>query len=409
VVEAGPVALEVHPDVPVVANSEGVTFAQVSRKGKPMPQAACLAGFRDLEVRGANGDTLLKLHQEIDGILRGQNSVEVKGARQLVFTRRQIQYGDLVKGDLAKPLDSMRDFVIVRSDGSPMFHLANVCDDIAQGITHIIRGDDHVENTYRHMFLFGALGAEPPQYAHLPMIVSASGKPYSKRDGDAFVGDFREKGFLPEALFNYLTLLGWSPGDDREKLSRPELIELFTLDRVQKAPAQVDLRKLANLNGQYMAELPLDDFVAAARESASGHGWARNMEDPAYFARVAALMQSRTKLLADVAGWKTFFVELPDYDEKACGKFLRKPGVRAPLVALADRLRDAEFTPAAVERTVHDVTGAFGIPEGKLNQPIRVAVTGSGVGAGVYETVVILGRERVLKRLHHAAQAWCPA
>ena len=124
------------------------------------------------------------------------------------------------QGTASKPLDSMRDFIIVRSDGSPVFHLANVCDDITQDITLIVRGDDHVENTYRHLFMFQTLGAKVPSYAHLPMIVNAQGKPYSKRDGDAFVGDFRGKGVLPEALFNYLTLLGWSSGDNREKMSR---------------------------------------------------------------------------------------------------------------------------------------------------------------------------------------------
>ena len=135
----------------------------------------------------------------------------------MTFTRREVFYNDIIKGELAKPLDGIKDLVIIRGDGSPIFHLANVCDDILQEVNYIIRGDDHVENTYRHILLYNALGAEIPNYAHMPMIVNQSGKPYSKRDGDAFVGDFRKKGFLPEALFNYLALLGWSPGDDREK------------------------------------------------------------------------------------------------------------------------------------------------------------------------------------------------
>ena len=126
-----------------------------------------------------------------------------------------VAYRDLVKGEMRKHAADTQDFVIVRSDGSPVFHLANVVDDITQGVTHVIRGDDHVENTFKHIELFKALGAEPPQYAHLPMIVNHMGKPYSKRDGAAFVGEFREQGYLPDALFNFLVLLGWAPGDDR--------------------------------------------------------------------------------------------------------------------------------------------------------------------------------------------------
>ena len=131
------------------------------------------------------------------------------------------------KENLKKPLDSIKDFVIVKSDGSPLFHIANVCDDITQGITHIIRGDDHVDNTYRHIFLFSALAYDIPHYAHLPMIVNKQGKPYSKRDGDTYIGDFKLAGYLPEALFNYLSLLAWSPKNNQEKISQKELIQLF--------------------------------------------------------------------------------------------------------------------------------------------------------------------------------------
>ena len=183
-------------------------------------------------------------------------------------------FHDEIKGDLRKEAKDMKDFVIVRSDGSPVFHLANVVDDITQNITHIIRGDDHVENTFRHVALYRALGAPVPRYAHLPMIVNAQGKPYSKRDGAAYVGQFREMGYSADALFNYLTLLGWSPGEDREKMSRAEIIAAFTLDRVKSAPAQMDLRKLTHMNGLYLAELPLDQFMTGVREFLARLDWA---------------------------------------------------------------------------------------------------------------------------------------
>jgi glutamyl-tRNA synthetase len=401
VTTVGPAELKVHPEVPVSISHTGVSYAGVSKKGKPVPAAGCLAGFRDLTIRDAAGTVLFQIDQHLDAMMNGQ-SFTVENASTLTFTRRQVTFEDLVKGPLSKPLDSMKDFVIVRSDGSPVFHLANVCDDITQGITHIIRGDDHVENTYRHLFLFCALGAAPPRYAHLPMIVNAQGKPYSKRDGDAFVGDFRDKGYLPEALFNYLTLLGWSPGDDREKMTRDELVQAFSLDRVQRASAQMDLKKLLNLNGQYMAELPFDRFLDGCRDVVERMPWADHVEE-SQFTAVAELMQSRTKVLTDVETWDYFFVDIPEYDEKAVRKFLAKPGVPDALQSLSDALGTVDFSDCgAIEAAVAAVTEAAGIAPGKLNQPIRVAVTGCTVGAGVYETMALLGRDRTLARLAHA-------
>jgi glutamyl-tRNA synthetase len=397
----GPAELDVHPDTPVTVDHRGVNFALVSAKGKPMPQAACLAGFRDLEILDAQGGNLFRLTDRLDAIRAGTDSATVERAAKLRYTRRQIAYDDIIKGHLAKPLDSMQDQVIVRSDGAPVFHLANVCDDITQGTTHIIRGDDHVENTYRHIFLFHALGATPPRYAHLPMIVNAQGKPFSKRDGDAYVGDFRGKGFLAEALFNYLTLLGWSPGDDREKLTRAELIQLFTLERCLSSSAQMDLRKLTNLNGQYLAEMAPDAFVAQCRQHAAALPWYAGA-DSAYFERAARLLQSRTKAFSQVSEWDYLFNELPVYDEKAVGKFLKTEPARQALARAADALKACEFTAAGIEAAIHGVTQAAGIEQGQLNQPLRVAVTGRTVGAGLYETMELLGRARTLRRLEHA-------
>jgi glutamyl-tRNA synthetase len=403
---AGPVEIQTHPEVPLSCDISGISFAQVSRKGAPVPQAACYAGMRDLTAFAADGTCIFNLEDVLEQLLTGEKTCEIHGVAKLCFTRRQITYRDLIKGELAKPLDSLRDFVIVRGDGTPVFHLANVCDDITQGITHIIRGDDHVENTYRHIFIFHALGHQPPSYAHLPMIVNAQGKPYSKRDGDAYVGEFKENGFLPQALFNYLTLLGWSPGDDREKLTREELVSLFSLDRVQSSPAQRDMRKLENLNGRYIAEMPVTEFVAMARDIAQPYTWSKTA-DPEYFAAVATLMQSRTKRLTDIAGWEFFFVDLPSYDDTSARKLLNKQPEGKALQNLQQSLQEIAFNPTAIEDAIHKVTDALGIPQGKLNQPLRVAVTGTTVGAGVYETLALLGRDRVLQRLRTAHEMFC--
>jgi len=307
-------------------------------------------------------------------------------------------FHDEIKGDLLKKAEDMKDFVIVRSDGSPVFHLANVVDDITQGITHIIRGDDHVENTFRHVALYKALGAPVPRYAHLPMIVNAQGKPYSKRDGAAYVGQFREMGYSAEALFNYLTLLGWSPGEDREKMTRPEIIAAFTLDRVKSGPAQMDIRKLTHMNGLYLAELPLETFAEGVRRHLATLDWGASL-DNALFMKVCKLLQSRTPLFVDSAAWKYFFVDPLTYDEKAVQKNLRKEGIMAALQTIRDTLSAGDFSEAAIEQAIRKAEATHGIHEGKLNQPLRIAVTGVTTGAGIYETLAVMGRDRGLARL----------
>ena len=396
------VSLTLHADESVVIDQTGVAYALKTRKGKAAPQQGTLAGFQDLVVYGADDAELFRL-DDASGFIAGTASETIAGAVRMTFTRREVAFDDCVKGRLSKPIDSMRDQVIVRSDGNPVFHLANVCDDIVMGITHVIRGDDHVENTFRHVFLYTALGAELPQFAHLPMIVNQQRKPYSKRDGDAYVGDFRDKGYQADALFNYLALLGWSPGNDVEYMNRDELVTAFTLDRVLSSSAQMDHRKLLDFNGRYLADLPAAEFATTAWELAAHYDWSTGVER-GYFDAVAALLQTRTKLYTDIAGGEPYFIDAIAYDEKAQRKFLSKPDNQAALAALADRLAElADFAPGSIEAAVHATTEAAEIKQGKLNQPIRVALTGQTMGAGIYETAALLGRDRCLHRLRQVA------
>jgi glutamyl-tRNA synthetase len=402
------VSVALHPDTPVVVDRGGLSFAQISKKNKPVPTESCLAGVKDMRLFAGDGACLFDLNAHLAAILSGAESFTFDKAVRMEFVRREVLFQDVVKGTLAKPLDGMKDLVIVRSNGAPVFHLANVCDDIAQGITHIIRGDDHVENTYRHVLLFHALGATPPRYAHLPMIVNKDGKPYSKRDGDAYVGDFREKGYFADALFNYLTLLGWSPGDDKEKMTREEAVRLFTLARIKSGPAQMDLRKLTDLNRQYVSEMPEEAFVEAAGKAIRANAWAQSL-DPAYFRRVCRLLQTRTPLFSVTRDWKYFFTDAVDYDPVSVEKILKKEGVGRVLKALRERLDGAAFTLREIEAAIRETEGQFNIPEGRLNQPIRIAVTGVAQGAGIYETMAVLGKEKSLKRLGHAITHVCGA
>lgn len=316
-----------------------------------------------------------------------------------------IEYDDLVKGHMKKKAKDTQDFVIVRSDGSPVFHLANVLDDITQGVTHIIRGDDHVENTFKHIMLFKALGAPIPQYAHLPMIVNNAGKPYSKRDGSAFVGEFRELGYLPETLFNFLALLGWAPGDDREIMSRAEMVEAFDFAHCKASPARFDMKKLTWMNGEYIARQPRADFVKAfdARLAASGlpleplNGHRDEMLDQ---------IQPRTKTYADIPGnclW--FYSEEYPFDEKAVTKRLKPEGVPELLEELAQAMEELpEFTVEALEALVRGMGEAKGCGMGPLVHPIRVAVSGKTEGPGLFEMLWLLGRERTLRRLRDVAK-----
>lgn len=399
----GPAERELDARETVKIAPDGVSFAGLSAKGSPMPMACCLAGVRELKLHAADGAELFDLESNLEAVLNGE-TFTVAGAAKMTFLRREVFYRDLIKGELSKPLDGVKDQIIVRSDGSPVFHLANVVDDIAQEVTHIIRGDDHVENTYRHILLFHALGAPIPQYGHLPMIVNAAGKPYSKRDGDAFVGDFRTRGFLAEALFNYLALLGWSPGDDREKLSKPEMIAAFTLDRVKSSAAQLDANKLLNLNGLYVAELAPETFVEL--------GWkyflpvaAELRVDRAEFAPVARFMQSRTKLFTQVAEYRYFFSDDYEFDAKNAPKFLGRPEVRKALLAVAAALDAAKsFAAEEVAAILTAVEAAEGFAHGKLFQPVRLAATGANGGAELDQTLALIGKERVVRRIRRALE-----
>lgn len=396
--EAGEQRVKLHEEVPLTISRKGVDFATVSPKGKAAPAGATLAGFKDLVVFDGEGKELFRLEDHLAEVQGGQ-LFSFPEAREITYMRRAISYTDLVKGRMTKPLDALKDFVIIRSDGSPVFHLANVMDDITQGVTHIIRGDDHVENTFKHLFLFHALGAPAPQYAHLPMIINAQGKPYSKRDGDAFVGDFREKGFLADSLFNYLSLLGWSPGDGREKMSRQELIDAFTLERCLRAPSQMDINKLSAMNGQYIAELPFAEFLAMAKAEAVKAPWGAAAETP-LFAQVAQFLQSRVKRMVDVDQWGYFFTELPTWDEKVCEKLLKNADAVSALADLQGALSALpEFTAVAIEGAVEAAAEKHGIAHGKLNQPLRAAVTGTNIGAGIFETMELIGKDRCVKRL----------
>jgi glutamyl-tRNA synthetase len=311
-----------------------------------------------------------------------------------------IEFDDIVKGHMAKKAEDIQDFAIVRSDGSPIFHIANVVDDIDQKVTHIIRGDDHVENTFKHICIFKALGAPVPKYGHLSMIVNAQGKPYSKRDGAAFVGEFRDSGYLPDALFNYLLLLGWNPGDDREVLTKEEMISLFDLEKVHVTAAKFDLKKLQWMNGEYIKRIPTEDFIRSMKDAVESDSTldASGKSDE-WWNALAGQMQIRTKFLKDMpSSVSYFFTEEYSYDEKAVEKRLKKEGVIEILADIAQRFENAgEWNTSYLENLVKELSQGNGM--GPWVHPIRVAVSGRTEGPGLFEMLELLGRERTINRI----------
>ena len=350
--------------------------------------------------RELSGDVLLTGREGLaETVLGGK-------AGKLCFKRRYVYYDDLVLGRLEKPLDSIRDLVVVRSDGTPVFHLANVVDDVDQGVTHILRGNDHVENTYRHLFIFRAMGATPPKYGHFPMIVNAKGKPYSKRDGDAYVGDFKTKGYLPECLFNFLALCGWGREDGVEIMTRKEMAEHFTLDRVSASPAQLNLEKLAWMNGQYLMKMPLKNLAPLITEELKAEGMAADAIDPEWLGKLILLEQERLKTVKDfVANTAYFFTEGVEYDPKAVDKVLAKKD-KAGFIILAGLRevleRQEEWKAEALEKAALGFAEANGCKIGDIAQPLRVAVTGGTVSRGIWEVLELLGRKRTLARVNAA-------
>jgi glutamyl-tRNA synthetase len=322
-------------------------------------------------------------------------------------TEGAIEFDDIVKGHMSKNAADIKDFAIVRSDGSPIFHIANVVDDIDQGITHIIRGDDHVENTFKHICIFKALGAQVPRYGHLSMIVNAQGKPYSKRDGAAFVGEFRDSGYLPEALFNYLLLLGWNPGDDREVLTKEEMVNLFDLESVHVTAAKFDIKKLQWMNSEYIKRLGKDVFKSELVKRVEASGLKTDGVDLDY---LVEQLQIRTKFLGDMPeNCKYFFTDDYDTDPKAVEKRLAKDGVKAILLDLVERFSKvdgSQWLAPNLEALVKELSQGNGM--GPWVHPIRVSVSGRMEGPGLFEMLQLLGKEKTLARLKDAAFKYCP-
>ena len=302
---------------------------------------------------------------------------------------------DLIRGEVRFPNEAADDFVIARGDGSVLYNFAVAVDDVEMGVTDVIRGDDHLSNTPKQLLVMQALGAEPPRYAHLPLLHGPDGKKLSKRHGAASVQELRERGYLPAAVRNYLALLGWGTTDDTTIMSTEELIERFEIERVGRAAAIFDEQKLRWLNGRFMRELPLDAYT----EAVAGH---LGREPDARLRAACAIAQEKAQTLAEVWPLIAFLLEDPETDEKAWRKVMKDGSLPLLEQALAALRGIDEFSPAAIEEALGEVLESQGVKPGKLFQPIRVAISGSSVSPGIFESLAVLGRERSFERIERA-------
>ncbi len=320
-------------------------------------------------------------------------------------------WDDLVHGRIAFPNKDIEDFVVLRSDRTPIYNMAVVSDDVAMGITLVMRGDDHISNTPKQILLYRALGAPLPRFAHLPMIHGTDGKKLSKRHGATAVGDYQYRGILPQAMSNFLALLGWSPGNDREVLTIAELVELFTPGGLLRKAAIFDPQKLEWMNGQHLSLLPLAELTPRVTPALVAAGLATEADLEArgpWYARLLDQLRVRARTIDDIVRQATpYLLDEITYDPDAVAKqWFKDPTTARALLADARESLAAlpDWTPDAMEPALRAVAEARGLAAGKLFQPLRVALTGLTVSPGIFDVLELLGRERSLARLDAAVE-----
>jgi glutamyl-tRNA synthetase len=329
---------------------------------------------------------------------------EDQGAIRFKVPPGQTTFTDGVHGPIEFENEHIENFVILRSDSHPTYHLSVVVDDIDMQVTHVIRGDDHISNTPKHVLLFQAFGATPPVFAHVPLIMGADKKRLSKRHGATSVMEYEAQGYLPEALFNFLALLGWGTGSDDEMLSRDELVERFTLEGISGGNAVFSTEKLDWFNHQYLLRLGDDELIARLRSRLEAAGYWRDSlfgHEHDWLVRVLGLLKPRARRLNEfVDQLAPFFVDPVDYDEEGVKKHLSAPEMAGHVQALRDSYAKVErFTAPLLERDLRALAESRGLKAGALIHATRLALTGRMVSPGLFEMLELVGREPALARM----------
>ncbi len=355
---------------------ERVREEQMANKQKPRYDGCC----RELGLKSGDADDL---------VIRFKNPEAGK-----------VSFVDQVKGEISISNSELDDLIIARGDGSPTYNLSVVVDDIDMAITHVVRGDDHVNNTPRQINIFNALGVECPLFAHVPMILGVDGKRLSKRHGAVGVMQYFEEGYLPEAVLNYLVRLGWSHGD-QEIFSIDEMIEYFSLSDINRAPSVFNIDKLNWVNQQYLMSLPLSTIVDLVAQRLTKLGI--KYEPGADFDTIVDLYRQRVSTINELVDSILYcFQDFDDYDVKAARKTLR-PVALEPLQLLLDSLTEVDDWQAeSIHLVIENITQQLDVNMGKVGQPLRVAVTGGSFSPPIDQTVAMIGREQSLHRISKA-------
>ena len=345
-----------------------------------------------------------RYQERIEALLSRGLAYEHEGAVKFKMTREPVIIHDLIVGEVRRELTDREaqdpDFVIVRSDGEPVFHLVNVVDDLEMGITHVIRGEDHLTNTAKHIELFRAFGVHPPKYAHIPLILNPDGSKMSKRDQGAILTAYMGEGFTPEAVVNYLCLLGWSPKENREMLPLQEVIGLFDLPQILRHNARFDMAKLLWLNSEYLRSMDNDRFYEQSVHALTKAGLSMDTWPTAYVKAALDTCKGKVKLFSELTDYGGFyFADEIRYAPDATKKDFvpeNKPRVM--------RLREAfakldTFKAEELEKTLKAVAAELGVKAGVLVHPTRIACTGKPAGPSLYHLLEILGKDRVLHRM----------
>jgi glutamyl-tRNA synthetase len=364
-------------------------------------------------VAEANKDSF-KYDRRCDRLELGE--VDRRVAAGMPFTVRfrvpegTTSWNDLVHGEIAFPNKDIEDFIVLRTDGTPIYNMAVVSDDIEMAITLVMRGDDHISNTPKQILLYRALGAEPPQFAHLPMIHGLDGKKLSKRHGATAVGDYQHLGILPGAMLNFLALLGWSPGHDIEVMTLEQMVELFDTDGLQKKAAIFDTKKLEWMNGQHLSLIPNEQLASTVTPALEAAGLiTRGALDgrQEWYTALLDLLKVRARTIDDIVRQAApYLQDAITYDPEAEAKQWKdRPATAAILAGVRDALAALPaWEPAAMEEALRTLAERLGYGEkaGKLFQPLRVALTGLSVSPGIFDVLVMLGRDRSLSRIDTA-------
>jgi glutamyl-tRNA synthetase len=366
----------------------------------------------DAESRGMHPSRVAREKADALGLREAEDRGRAGEPHAIRFRvpQGETRFVDMVHGDMVFGNDDVDDLVILRSDGTPVYNLAVVSDDHEMGITHVIRGDDHLSNTPKQVLLYRALGYPEPVFGHVPLILGPDGRRLSKRHGATAVGDYEAEGILPDAMVNFLALLGWNPGDEREVMSRSELIDAFTPERILKKSSVFDLEKLSWLNGRHLAEASTEGLLPKVRMRLEGKENLAidRLGDDRWMTSLIDLLKVRARSVDEIAAqaWP-FLGEAVLFDERAVAKHWAKdPPVTAQRM---ERLRAAldtvDWAEEALERALRALAEELDVGAGKLIHPLRVALTGQLTSPGIFEVLVLLGRDRALVRLDDAVAA----